>query len=772
MKLSNLIIEDNPDSTSGKMDLKYKLNQLVKAWPLFLMSFAVILTAVWFYIYYATPYYSVNSSIMLKDITKGADFLENPVFEGLNEFNSSNTVDNEVDVIQSGLLMREVVRDLGLYNDYFYVNSLHKKTAIFYKNLPFTIEMKEVTPVKEAGKKQMLIKELYETHFIAEIDGEQVRIDTDKLVATRYAKFRLKYPNPLKWGPLAQPIRVDFKSPDELAGDFAGHLEVEVKDKLSSVLYISLLESVPERGVMVLDRLVQEYNEQLSEDKKEVARKSLEFINNQINLTLTDLSGMEQDIESFKNSKNVVDVETDTKVYRENYLRNNREIADLQNQIDIYTSVQSVVSSDSEGDISGLSSLIKTDPYLSTSMAEYQNARSKIAEYEKTIMPDNPLMIREKSILNTARRNIVNHIAINKKQLEITLENLKSQNEKFQNKSFSAPKLERQFEEISRDLGIKKEHYLYLIKKKEETSLFLASMPSNQAKVIDSASFGHVPAKPYPPVLYLAGLFFAFTGPFVLVFGRSLLSDKVIVRSDLSSVSQVEVLGEISFLKSDDVFKINYKNNSPISEQFRLIRSNFNYKLDDDVSKVILVTSSTSGEGKTFFAINFAKSLSMVGKRVAVLEYDLRKKGLKQELKIESDNGITTYLDSPDFTLQDLVSSGSEINGITFYQVGRIAEDPAEKMHSSKNAKLINKLKEEFDYVVIDTAPIGLVSDALALMDLVDYSILMVRYDYTTKKNLDFFVNILKTNQMKNPMIVINGSKNSVAYSYGNYSYS
>jgi len=772
MKLSNIFIEENSESSSGRMDLKFKLNQLIKTWPLFLISFIVILTVVWFYIYYATPYYSVSSSIMLKDVTKGANFLENPVFEGLNEFKSSNTVDNEIDVIQSGLLMREVVRDLGLYNDYYAVNGLNKKTAIFYKNLPFTVEMEEVIPIKGDEKKQMLIKEFYETHFMAEINGEQVKIETDKSIATRYAKFKLQYNKPLEWGPLEQPILVDFKSPDELAGGFAGNLEVEAKDKLSSVLYISLLESVPERGVMVLDKLVQEYNEQLSEDKKEVARKSLEFINNQINLTLTDLSGMEQNIESFKNSRNVVDVETDTKVYQENFLRNNREISDLQNQIDIYNSVQSVVSTDSEGDISGLSSLIKTDPYLSTSMVEYQSARSKIAEYEKTIMPDNPLMVRQKSILNAARRNIVSHIDINKKQLEITLNNLISQNQQFQNKSYSAPKLERQFEEISRDVGIKKDHYLYLIKKKEETSLFLASVPSNQAKVIESASFSYIPSKPYPPVLYIAGLFFAFTGPFVFVFGRSLLSDKVILRSDLSSISEIDVLGEISFLKNDDIFKINYKNNSPISEQFRLIRSNFNYKLDDDVSKVILITSSTSGEGKTFFAINFAKSLSMVGKRVAVLEYDLRKKGLKQDLKIESDKGITTYLSTPDFTLQDLISSGTEINGITFFQVGSIAEDPAEKMHSSKNAKFINKLKEEFDYVVIDTAPIGLVSDALALMDLVDYSIFMVRYDYTTKKNLDFFGDILKTNRMKNPMIVINGSKNSVAYAYGNYSYS
>jgi len=774
MKLSNIVLEDNTHSSSNKVDLKFKLQKLLKAWPLFLSSAIIVLSIVWIYIYYSIPYYSVSNSVMLRDVTKGADFLENPVFEGLNEFQSSNTVDNEVDVIQSGVLMRDVVTSLNLFNNYFYINSFNKKTAIFYKNLPFILEMEEVysLDVNDSDEsKQMIITELYEDYILAEINDEILKIEIDKVVDTRYARFKFTYKEGQEFGPLELPILVDFMSPNELASIFSSKIKVETKDKNSSVLYISLLETAPERGVLVLDRLVDQYNEQLSEDKKEVARKSLDFINNQIDITLTELNDMEQGIESFKNTRNVVDVQSDTKVYQENYIRNNREISDLENQIDIYNSVQAVVSNNAQGDISGLSSLIKTDSYLASTMIEYQDAKAKVSEYEKSIMPDNPLMIKQMSILNSARDNIINHIEINKKQLEITLQNLRSENEQFQNKSVSAPQLERQYEAISRDVGIKKDHYLYLIKKKEETALFIASVPSNQAKVIESASFGYIPTKPYPPVLYLAGLFFAFSIPFAYVFGRSLISDKIVVRSDLSSVSQIDVLGEISYQKSDDLFVINYKNNTPVSEQFRLIRSNFNYKSDDNISKVVLVTSSVSGEGKTFFAINFAKSLSMVGKSVAVLEYDLRKKGLKDELNLKSDKGISNYLSTTEFSLDDLMKSRNDINGITFFQVGNIAENPSELMHSNKNSKFINKLKEEFDYIIIDTSPIGLVSDALAIAEFVDYSIFIVRYDYTTKKNLDFFGDILKTNRLKNPLIVINGSKESVTYAYGNYNY-
>ncbi|REG81411.1 GumC family protein [Algoriphagus antarcticus] len=775
MKLSNIFIEDTPNAPFSGMDVKSKLNKLFKVWPLFLLSFALVLTGVWTYVYYAVPNYAVNSSIMVKDVTKGANFLENPIFEGLNEFKSSNTVDNEMDVIQSGILMRDVVRDLNLYNDYFAINSVKRKSAIFYKDLPFTLEKMEIftlNPKDSKEKKSMLVKEFHETYIVAEINDELIQIDIDKLVKTKYASFVFSYTNQPSLGVLENPILVNFVSPDELAGKFASNLNAETKDKQSSILYISLLETVPQRGVMVLDKLIEIYNAQMAEDKKEVARKSLDFLNSQISLTLSELNDMEKGIETFKNSKNVVDVQTDTKVYQENYIRNNREISDLENQIDIYNNVESVVSQETDGDISGLSSLIKSDPYLSSMMTDYQDSKAKISEYEKSIMPDNPLMIKQKSLLNSARKNIINHIAINLKQLEITLQNLTNENAQFQNKSNSAPQLERQYEAISRDVEVKKDHYLYLIKKKEETSLFIASVPSNQAKVIESASFSFIPSKPYPPVLYIAGIFFAFTVPFAYVFGGSLLSDKIVVRSDLSSISQIDVLGEISFMKHEEPFVINYKNNTPISEQFRLIRSNFNYKLDTSICKVVLVTSSISGEGKTFFAINFAKSLSMVGKKVALLEYDLRKKGLREDLKFESGRGISNYLTSNDFSLQDLMISGNEVNGITVYQVGKIAENPSEIMYSNKNSDFINKLKEEFDYIVIDTAPIGLVSDALALSEIVDYSIFIVRYDYTTKKNLGFFEDILKSNRLKNPMIVINGSKNSLNYAYGNYSHS
>jgi capsular exopolysaccharide synthesis family protein len=772
MKLSNILMEDNSNYSSKSLNIKDKLLQILKFWPLFLMSLVLITSGIWIYVYYTLPYYSVNNSIMLKDVTKGANFLENPVFDGMDEFKSSNTVDNEMDVIQSGLLMREVVHKLKLYNDYYSINKFQKREAIFASNLPFSVDMEEIYVLKSKENKEIKILAMEDSYVVAEIDGVEFNLEINKMVNTKFAKFRLTYNDGAEVGSLPLPIIINFKGPDELAGIFGSNLKVETKDKFSSILYLSLLETVPERGALVLDELVEQYNIQLSEDKREVARKSYDFISNQVNSVLSELNVMEQNIETFKSSKNVVNVETDSRVYQESYIRNNREISSLENQIDIYNNVQLVVSKDTDGDISGLSSLIRDDPYLSSMMASYQDSKAKIGEYEKSIMPDNPLMIKQKSILNSSKNNIINHIAINLRQLEITLQNLENENAQFQNKSNSAPVLERQYEAISRDLGIKKDHYLYLIKKKEETALYIASVPSNQAKVIDKASFGYIPTKPYPPILYIAGIFFAFTLPFVYVYGGALLSDKIKDRSDLSDISQIDVLGEISYLKHNEPFVINYKNNTPISEQFRLIRSNFNYKLDDANCKVILVTSSISGEGKTFFAINFAKSLSMVGKRVAVLEYDLRKRGLREDLNLDTVNGISNYLASDDYSLEQLIKSGNEVNGITIYQVGNVAENPSEIMHSSKNSIFINVLKESFDYIIIDTAPIGLVSDALALTNIVDYSIFLIRYDYTTKKNLDFFEDVLKSNRLKNPLIVINGSKNSIKYAYGNYSYS
>ncbi|MEB2782619.1 hypothetical protein U3A58_19680 [Algoriphagus sp. C2-6-M1] len=771
MKLSEIIIDDSSKENYETKDFKDHVNLYLKLWPLFIVSFLVILGLASIYLYYATPYYEVSSSVMLKDNARGAVFADNPVLLDLKEYQTSNIVDNEVDVLQSSILVQKVVNDLQLYNNYFYKSDFNKLIPVFEEDLPFEIETIEIYPTQVGSSPQMLIKTLNEDFIIVEIDEKLIKFSTGTINNTKYAKFKINYIKTIDKFELKEEIVVKFLSPNEIASMISSQLKIETKDKKSSIIYLSLMEIVPQRGVMILNKLVDEYNIQSAEEKKEVAVKSFDFINSQIDKVLTDLNSMEQQVEYFKSSRNVVDIQNDSKFYQENFLVNNKEIADIQNEIDISNSIQDYIRNNEAGEIFGLSSLIKSDSYLFSLMNNYNNLRDEKSRLDQSVLEESPVMINLNRKLESSANNILSHIDNNKKSLEITLRNLKSKNAQFQVKSNSSPGLERQYEEITRDLGIKKEHYLYLIKKKEETALFLASVPANHSKIIDMASFGQMPSKPNSPLIFLIGAFFAFVIPFTYVYSKNLLGNKVSNLADIKGVTEAEILGELSYDNKTELFAIDKINKTPISEQFRLIRSNFNFLSITDSPKSILVTSSISGEGKTFFALNFAKSLSMIGKRVAVLEYDLRKKGLNGALALKSKQGISDYLGSSDFTIDNLLLSGDDVNGITFFQMGNIPENPAELMYSKKNFVFISRLKERFDYIIIDSAPIGQVSDAFSLASFVDYTIYMVRYDYSSKKNIHFFEDVIKSKKLVNPLIVLNGSKTSLKNTYGHYNY-
>ncbi len=771
MKLSEILIDDSSKENFEKKDFKDHLNSYVKLWPLFILSFIVILGLVSIYLYYATPYYEVHSSVMLKDNVRGAVFADNPVLLDLKEYQTSNIVDNEVDVLQSSILIQKVVNDLHLYNNYFYKTDFNKLTPVFEDDLPFEIETIEIFPVRVGSDPQMLIKRIDEDFMIVEIDEELMKFSSGAVNNTKYGRFKISFNKSKTNLPLKGEILVKFLSPNQIASMVSSQLKIETKDKNSSIIYFSLLEIVPQRGVMILNKLVEEYNFQSAEEKKEVAIKSFDFINNQIDIVLSDLNLMEQQVESFKNTRNVVDIETDSKFYQENFLLNNKEISEVQNEIDISTTIQQYIRSNQGGDIFGLSSLIKSDSYLFSLMEKYNVLRNEKARLDQSVLEDSPVMINLNRRLESSTNNILNHIDNNKKVLEITLKNLIGKNAQFQMKSNSSPRVERQYEEISRDLGIKKEHYLYLLKKKEETALFLASVPTNHSKIIDMASFSPMPSKPNSPLIYLVSAFFAFVIPFAFVFSKNLLGNKVSNLADIKGVTEAEILGELSYDNKSKLFAIDRINKTQISEQFRLIRSNFNFLASSESSKSILITSSISGEGKTFFALNFAKSLSMIGKRVAVLEYDLRKKGLNSVLALKSKQGISDYLGTSDFTIDNLMLSGEDVNGITFFQMGSIPDNPAELMYSKKNFVFISKLKDLYDFIIIDTAPIGQVSDAFSLASFVDYTIYMVRYDYSSKKNIHFFEDVIKSKKLVNPLIVLNGSKTSLKNDYGHYNY-
>ncbi len=763
--LDGFLEEGKSSSISFKTNAKY----YVKYWPLFLGSFIAFLVLAYVYIYYAKPTYHVASTIMLRDEVKGAVFLENPVLEELNEFKSSKITDNEIDVIKSGTLLNKVFRDLNMYNLYYAEGSLNKSIALSESDLPFKLTVLEEFNTRSIDPVLLKVKRIEGDRLWCETGDKEVQYSFGQPIQNEFGRFKFDKTTQTTSFDL-YPVRIEFYTPEQLSGILGGSLTVEAKDKTSSILYVSLETEAPERGVTIVDGLIEEYNKTAVDEKKQVAINTLSFIDEQLSQVMGELALMEKGVETFKNSKNIVDIENDSKFYQQNAVENTKQIATLQNQLEILRGIQTEVSK--QGDFRlGMGQLGNDDPALLSMTEEFGREWATLTRLKASVLPENPLMKNSVARINELKRDIQNHLNNRISALEITIRNLDEVSSTYSYKSRSAPMLEREYEEISRDLGIKKEHYLYLIKKKEETSLYLASVPNSHIRTIDKASFSPVPIAPNKRIIYLLSTLVSFLVPFGFLYTKKQFDDKLVDRSEFDKIPNVGILGEISQVKKDELFVITDHTKTPISEQIRFIRSNFSSKNRSSIPQVILITSSVSGEGKTFFALNFAKSLAMIGKKTAVLEYDLRKHGLKNKLGINGKTGISEYLSGTESSVEEFLDSGAEVNGVTIFQSGEIPTNPAELMISDRNTLLIHHLRERFDCVIIDSAPIGQVADAFSLAPLVDATIYMMRYNWTSRQNVNFFDEMNKEEKLVNPMIVLNGSKPGQGYEYGHYQY-
>lgn len=770
MKASDILLDGFIQKDSGNpRDVKQSLNYYLRYWKLFLASLVVCLGAAYVYLYYYVPVYSVSTAIMLKDDAKGSRFFENPVVGELKEFQSSQITENEVDVLGSAELVREVFENLNFYNLYYTKNSLGKLTALADSQLPFAFDALEVFSDRFEPVEDWTVEAIHGETIVLNVGGAAKKVTFGKAIKNDFGVFVFEK-NKLTDSFKDFPIVIKFHSKQELAGIFGSGIDVEAKDKTSSIIYITMDTQFPERGVAVLDNLVDTYNRNALIDKKEVVASTLNFLDSQLYQLTADLAAIQYNIERFKNRRNVVDIENDSKFYQENALEVTKQMVDYQNQLEILKNLQSELRENAERSIT-LGPLSDNDPALLSMIEEFNKELNKMLRLRVSLTPENPVYISSKNSLANFRDKINSHIQNRIFALEITLKNTASTNTSFSTKSNSGPMLQREYEALSRDLEIKKEHYLFLIKKREETSLYLASVPTSHSKSINKASFYHVPVSPKSSIIYSLAFLFGVIAPFGYLFMKRAFDEKLEDKSIISDLS-VNMLGELSEIpKNQRALIMNENERTPIAEQLRYVRTSYYLKRKSEAPQVLLITSTVSGEGKTFFTMNFAKSLAMTGKNVAVLAYDLRKPHSESHLVNPKTPGIAGFLSDSSVTIDDLMSASVSVNGFTFFPLGSVPRNPGELIISERNQELINELRERFDYVILDSSPVGQVADALALVPLVDSTIYMMRYNWTSKQDIEFFQQLNQEAKLVDPLVVLNGCKVGQGYGYGYYQY-
>lgn len=772
MKASDILLDGFfPKESGNPRVVKQSLMYYLRFWKLFVISVLVFFVIAFVYIYYSVPVFTVSSAIMLKDDVKGSRFFENPVVGELEEFKSSQITENEVDVLESSELINEVLEGLNYYNLYYKQNFLGKLEALPDSKLPFIFEVLEVSQNRFTPVEDMEVNEIVGNVIKINIDGQEKSLEFGEPVENEFGKFKFER-NDLTKSYTDFPIVVKFYTKQELAGIFRGGLKVETKDKNSSILYLTMKTEFPERGVTIVDGLVDTYNKNALDEKKEVVLSTLTFLDGQLTQLSTDLALIQQNIEQFKNRRNVVDIENDSKLYQENAVEASKQIVDYQNQLEILKNVQTELRSNEDQNIT-LGPLSSNDPALLSMIEDFNRQLENLRRLRVSLLPENPVYVNAQNSLKNSRDKVLSHIQNRIFALEITLKNVETTNNSFSKKSNSGPMLQREYEELTRDLDIKKEHYLYLIKKREETSLFLASVPSSHSKSINKATFFPKPVSPKPPLIYSLTLFVSIMIPFGFLFIKRSFDEKLEDKELIARLIPVNMLGELSEIpKKEKGLVIDESARTPIAEQLRYVRTSYCMQKKSGSSQVILITSTISGEGKTFFAMNFAKSLAMIGKKTALLSYDLRKPQTDMNLVDPSAPSLSSFLSDKSISVDELLGSGIHIHGFTFFQSGQVPKNPGELLINGRNKELIYHLRQQFEFIIIDSSPVGQVADALSLVPLVDSTIYMMRYNWTSKKDIEFFQQLNLEEKLVDPLVVLNGSKVGQGYSYGYYQYS
>ncbi|MBC5993348.1 GumC family protein [Pontibacter cellulosilyticus] len=748
---------------SEQIDIKSIVAKYLRYWYLFAIGVVLSMVIAFLYLRYTTPEYSISSTLLIKDDKKGPDLLgSNVAFSDLEIFQSSKSLDNQIQILKSKSLMQRVLTDLSMFTS-FYVEGRVKTTEVFGRSQPFRIIVSELD--SSAFNKTIFVNLKDNNSFEIE-DGETKAVNKfGQQIKTSYATFTL-VAAPALASKSGDQVAVKFHDIRKLSNYYNQQLTVTPVNKEASVLTISLTDAVPEKGVAIVDRLIEVYNKEAVEDKNQIAANTIQFIDERLKYLTEELSTVEKDVEAYKRQNELTDVSSEAKMYLERASEYNSQLSELEIQIDVLNSIETYLKKQQNQFELVPSTLSIQDATLINLIGKFNELQLERQRLLRTTQPGNPIVVNVNDQLANLRTNILENLGNIKSSLAITRNNLRANSSQFESRIQKVPGIERELLEINRQQSIKEGLYLYLLQKREESALSLAATVSN-SMVIDSATAGDLPVKPKKQLIYLLAFLVGLGVPFAFIYIRDMLDDKVKETKDIESATATPVLGEIAHNYSGETMVVTKKSRGPVAELFRLIRANLQFAAAGKENKVILVTSSMSGEGKTFFSINLAASLVLTGKKVVVIGFDLRRPRLSQSLDIVNDIGVSNYLISDYLPVEDIIKPVPELNGLDIIGSGPIPPNPTELMLLPKVDKLIEELKGLYDYIIIDTSPVGQVADALALAPHIDSSIYLVRYNYTHKNQLSIIDDIYKNKKLVHPMIVLNDARKENGYGYG-----
>ena len=691
--------------------LKDILTRYIFHWKWFVISLICSFLFGFVYLRYQVPQYEASAKILIKDENKGTISDELSAFEDLGILNGKKNIDNEIEILKSRTLMKRVVKELKLNISYFSFGRPIEHERYHDSPIELIYKLNDSTKTNLYGNWHLIPENNNNFTLKNGQNGDVTgKYKFGQLIKTDFGSITFKSNDNLKETYLNKPFRVILTNEEETVDKYISLIQINPISKNSTGIIISLQDAIEDKAETIINNLILQHNLDAINDKNQVSRNTVNFINERIKYITEELSDVEGEAENYKNTNKISDIESQSRIYLESGRDNEAKLLEATTQLKITEFIKDYLTKNSKTYELVPHNLGLNDFSVSNQINDYNKLILEKNRLLKYSGEQNPLLINLENEIVNLRKSLTESVNNLHYANKIKASELLKQEDEIVSKISNVPKIEKEYRSIIRQQKIKEELYLYLLQKREEANIALAVTVSN-AKIIDKAYGNGFPVSPKKEIIFLSSLIFGFLLPIIILYLIDLLDTKVHGKKETDMVN-LPYLGEIPETKQTNKLVVVENNRNNMAEAFRIVRSNvefLNSKIQTNC-KVVFITSTIGKEGKSFIALNLAASFALTGKKILLAGFDLRNPKILKYMNSDEKLGVTNFIIDKSLQLDDVVFS---VQGFTHFNIlpsGPIPPNPAELLMSDRVADIFAFAKEKYDYVIVDTAPVGLVA--------------------------------------------------------------
>lgn len=753
------------ENNQNEIDVRKIVRVVLEHWWWFAIGVVFFLLLGMAYYVRKSPSWTTDASIMLRQGDMMSEKMDPMAMLGLG---GNAQTEDELVVFSSRGLIAQSIDALNLWEYSFVKDGVRWKGE--FRNPALTIDYIRLTEDASLSPFTVTVKATKSGYKVKTKLGyftrSTSRVETlDEPIETAVGTIRIHANRPLSQD---TTYKVVHKRHELVVSDYRQLLKVAQHKKESNIIDLSMKSPMPDRDKAFLYQVIEQYNMNALVDKNMIASNTASFIDERLRIITEELGDAEKAVSEYKEKNNIAHLETQAQLYLHASRAEQSAIAEIETQLSLVDYVDEFLRDDTKRNNLIPANIGITDASLGSSLSQYNALLLQRMRIQRTATDSNPVVEQLDQQLSSMRQNIIATIRSVRESLQIRLNGLQAQESKINRQIKNAPEQEREYVRVVRDLKIKEKLYLFLYEKREENSLMLAAT-TIPAKILDMPQRDVRSRSPQLRNLLIICLFFGLMIPAGLLYLYKLFNDKIDDVKEYEQRFKAPVLGQIVENSRHAHIAIREGESTVSAELFRLIRTNLRFMLPAETkAPVILVTSSINGEGKSYVSSNTALSLALLGKKVALVGLDIRKPMLATYFNLNTKGHLTDYLAEPDVTIDDIIVPSGEHKNLDLIPCGAIPPNPSELLQTERLDALFAELRKRYDYIIVDTAPVALVSDTFLLDRIADMTIFVCRYKYTSMEMIDYINQVVEQKRMHNVAGVLNGVKGLRAgYGYG-----